>query len=134
MVSYMANKETSTVHCQHDIFLLHCIVCTVYITKVRVNFMNRYPQCLYLLDLLQYEAFRKELVNSQCAKFIDDQQLLHWQHYQRKRTQLINGQQEKQHSQQNPQQHPSTSQTTQPTTTQAHTVATSAALNSAVLK
>ena len=33
------------------------------------------------LDLLQYEHFCKELVNAQCAKFIDEQQILHWQHY-----------------------------------------------------
>jgi mediator of RNA polymerase II transcription subunit 31 len=44
---------------------------------------------LFFLELLQYEHFRKELVNSQCAKFIDDQQLLHWQHYQRKRMTLL---------------------------------------------
>lgn len=56
----------------------------------------RFPQCLHTLDLLQYEVFRKELVNPQCAKFIDDQQLLHWQHYQRKRTKLLNNQHEKQ--------------------------------------
>ncbi|KAL5006100.1 hypothetical protein ScPMuIL_017258 [Solemya velum] len=49
----------------------------------------KYPQCLYLLELVQYEHFRKELVNAQCAKFIDDQQLLHWQHYQRKRVALL---------------------------------------------
>jgi mediator of RNA polymerase II transcription subunit 31 len=49
----------------------------------------RYPQCLHFLELLQYEHFRKELVNGQCAKFIDDQQLLHWQHYQRKRMKLL---------------------------------------------
>lgn len=28
-------------------------------------------------------------MNAQCAKFIDDQQILHWQHYQRKRLQLL---------------------------------------------
>lgn len=49
----------------------------------------KYPQCLHFLELLQYEHFRKELVNGQCAKFIDDQQLLHWQHYQRKRMKLL---------------------------------------------
>ena len=54
----------------------------------------RYPQALHFLELLQYEHFRKELVNSQCAKFIDDQQLLHWQHYQRKRMQLLTAQTE----------------------------------------
>jgi len=39
--------------------------------------------CLHFLDLLQYEHFRKEIVNGQCARFIDDQQILHWQHYTR---------------------------------------------------
>ncbi|XP_048413470.1 mediator of RNA polymerase II transcription subunit 31 isoform X4 [Stegostoma tigrinum] len=48
----------------------------------------KYPQCLHMLELLQYEHFRKELVNAQCAKFIDEQQLLHWQHYSRKRVRL----------------------------------------------
>ena len=55
-------------------------------------YLYRYPQCLYLLDLLQYEHFRAELMNTQCAKFIDEQQLLHWQHYQRKRLQLLSAQ------------------------------------------
>ena len=49
----------------------------------------KYPQCLHMLELLQYEHFRKELVNAPCAKFIDDQQLLAWQHYQRKRTAML---------------------------------------------
>lgn len=48
----------------------------------------RYPQCLYMLELLQYEDFRKELVNTPCAKFIEDQMLLHWQYYTRKRVRL----------------------------------------------
>lgn len=51
-------------------------------------FKSRYPQCLHMLELLQYEHFRKELVNAQCAKFIDEQQILHWQHYSRKRMRL----------------------------------------------
>lgn len=49
----------------------------------------KYPMCLYFLDLLQYQEFRKELANAKCAKFIEDQQLLHWQHYIRKRSKLI---------------------------------------------
>lgn len=57
-----------------------------------ISCFGRYPQCLYLLDLLQYEHFRAELMNTQCAKFIEEQQLLHWQHYQRKRLQLLNAQ------------------------------------------
>ncbi|KAK4878147.1 hypothetical protein RN001_010653 [Aquatica leii] len=49
----------------------------------------KYPMCLYFLDLLQYEHFRRELVNSQCTKFIDDQQILLWQHYTRRRSRLL---------------------------------------------
>lgn len=49
----------------------------------------KYPMSLYFLDLLQHESFRKELVNGQCAKFIDDQAILHWQHYTRKRMKLL---------------------------------------------
>ncbi|XP_033238318.1 mediator of RNA polymerase II transcription subunit 31 isoform X2 [Drosophila pseudoobscura] len=48
-----------------------------------------YPMCLYFLDLLQYEHFRREIVNSQCCKFIDDQAILQWQHYTRKRIKLM---------------------------------------------
>lgn len=44
--------------------------------------------CLYFLDLLQYEHFRREIVNAQCCKFIDDQAILLWQHYTRRRTRL----------------------------------------------
>uniref|UniRef100_A0A0A9WMX5 Mediator of RNA polymerase II transcription subunit 31 n=1 Tax=Lygus hesperus TaxID=30085 RepID=A0A0A9WMX5_LYGHE len=49
----------------------------------------KYPMCLYFLDQLQYEHFRKELANAQCTKFIDDQQVLLWQHYTRRRTKLL---------------------------------------------
>lgn len=45
--------------------------------------------CLYFLDLLQYEHFRREIVNSQCVKFIDDQAILLWQHYTRRRMKLL---------------------------------------------
>jgi len=45
--------------------------------------------CLHFLDLLQYEHFRREITSGQCAKFIEDQQLLHWQHYIRKRMRLL---------------------------------------------
>ncbi|XP_055676996.1 mediator of RNA polymerase II transcription subunit 31-A isoform X2 [Lutzomyia longipalpis] len=50
----------------------------------------KYPMCLYFLDLLQYEHFRREIVNVQCCKFIDDQAILLWQHYTRRRTKLLN--------------------------------------------
>lgn len=49
----------------------------------------KYPMCLYFLELLQYEHFRREIASGQCAKFIEDQQLLHWQHYTRKRARLL---------------------------------------------
>lgn len=62
----------------------------------------RYPHCLHMLELLQYEHFRKELVNAQCAKFIDEQQLLHWQHYSRKRMRLQQALAEQQQAQQQP--------------------------------
>jgi len=45
--------------------------------------------CLYFLDLLQHEPFRKEIATAICSKFIDDQLLLIWQHYTRRRTKLI---------------------------------------------
>jgi len=49
----------------------------------------KYPMTLYFLDLLQYPEFRKEIANSKCAKFVEDQQHLHWQHYIRKRSKLV---------------------------------------------
>ena len=64
------------------------------ISSTNILVFFRYPQALHFLELLQYDQFRKELANQQCAKFIDDQQLLHWQHYQRKRVQLLTAQNE----------------------------------------
>ena len=48
----------------------------------------KYPQCLHFLDLLQEESFRREIANSQCTKFIEDQQLSHWDHFTKKRSQI----------------------------------------------
>lgn len=45
--------------------------------------------CLYFLDLLQHEPFRKEIATAICSKFIDEQLLLIWQHYTRRRTKMI---------------------------------------------
>lgn len=45
----------------------------------------KYPQCLSLLELLQHEQFLKEIVNAQCSKFIDEQLLLIWSTYKKKR-------------------------------------------------
>ena len=44
-----------------------------------------YPQCLSLLEMLQHEQFLKEIVNSQCSKYIDEQLLLVWLHYKKRR-------------------------------------------------
>lgn len=49
----------------------------------------KYPYCLHFLDLLQYESFRKELVDPALARFIDDQEILFWQQYTRQRLQMI---------------------------------------------
>ncbi|XP_063708565.1 mediator of RNA polymerase II transcription subunit 31 isoform X2 [Culicoides brevitarsis] len=49
----------------------------------------KYPICLYFLDLLQHEHFRREIVSAQCSKFIDDQIILLWQHYTRRRTKML---------------------------------------------
>lgn len=49
----------------------------------------KYPVCLYFLELLQHETFRKEVVSGQCARFLDDQVILHWQHYTRRRARLF---------------------------------------------
>lgn len=63
----------------------------------------KYPMCLYFLDLLQYEHFRREIVNSQCVKFIDDQAILLWQHYTRRRMKLLAAAQQNQQQNQNQQ-------------------------------
>ena len=44
-----------------------------------------YPECLSLLEMLQHEQFLKEIVNSQCSKYIDEQLLLVWLHYKKRR-------------------------------------------------
>ena len=61
----------------------------------------KYPMCLAFLDLLQYEHFRREIVNSQCVKFIDDQAILLWQHYTRRRMKLLAAAQQNQQNGQN---------------------------------
>jgi len=49
----------------------------------------KFPVCLHFLELLQHESFRKEIVKGECAKFLDDQTILHWQSYTRKRTRQV---------------------------------------------
>nr|VZI32335.1 unnamed protein product [Spirometra erinaceieuropaei] len=48
-----------------------------------------FPYCLHMLDLLQSPEFRREIARAPSARFIDDQVLLHWQSYLRKRSELI---------------------------------------------
>ncbi|CAL8082858.1 unnamed protein product [Calicophoron daubneyi] len=48
-----------------------------------------YPYCLHMLELLQSAEFRSELARGQVCRYVDDQILLHWQHYMRKRASLI---------------------------------------------
>lgn len=67
----------------------------IYNLLLNVLLQLRYPMCLHFLDLLQYEHFRKEIANGQCSRFIDDQQILHWQHYTRKRVRLLQNQADK---------------------------------------
>lgn len=50
--------------------------------------MFRYPQCLYALELLQEEKFRDAMTLPNNAKFIEDQMILQWQYYVRKRARL----------------------------------------------
>lgn len=49
----------------------------------------RYPQCLAMLELLKYNSFREAISNQACAKFIEDQMILQWQFYNRKRDRIM---------------------------------------------
>uniref|UniRef100_A0A672JRL7 Mediator of RNA polymerase II transcription subunit 31 n=1 Tax=Sinocyclocheilus grahami TaxID=75366 RepID=A0A672JRL7_SINGR len=80
------NCKINKIECNKIIVLFAYLKYLVTVIQIWKYF--RYPHCLHMLELLQYEHFRKELVNAQCAKFIDEQQILHWQHYSRKRTRL----------------------------------------------
>ncbi|CAB1316388.1 unnamed protein product, partial [Coregonus sp. 'balchen'] len=65
-------------------------------------FVNYLKYLLYWKEPEYAKFLKKELVNAQCAKFIDEQQLLHWQHYSRKRTRLQQALAEQQQQQQLP--------------------------------
>jgi hypothetical protein len=51
----------------------------------------KYPQCLYMLEAVQHADFRDALAVSTNAKYIEDQLLLQWHFYLRKRTRLFVG-------------------------------------------
>nr|ACM08695.1 Mediator of RNA polymerase II transcription subunit 31 [Salmo salar] len=85
MAGVMESEEQARNRFQSELEFIQCLA--------NPNYLNFLAQRGYLrekpfVNYLQYEHFRKELVNAQCAKFIDEQQLLHWQHYSRKRTRL----------------------------------------------
>ncbi|KAK6030096.1 SOH1 protein [Ostertagia ostertagi] len=48
----------------------------------------KYPQCLHILECLQCNNFREALTSGANAKFIEDQQVLQWLYYLRKRQRL----------------------------------------------
>ncbi|VDN52591.1 unnamed protein product [Dracunculus medinensis] len=48
----------------------------------------KYPQCLHFLEAVQSADFREALACSANAKFIEEQQMLQWQYYTRKRQRL----------------------------------------------
>ncbi|VDO10223.1 unnamed protein product, partial [Haemonchus placei] len=48
----------------------------------------KYPQCLHILECLQCSNFREALTSGANAKFIEDQQVLQWLYYLRKRQRL----------------------------------------------
>ncbi|PSN32809.1 Mediator of RNA polymerase II transcription subunit 31 [Blattella germanica] len=75
---------------QIELEFVQCLANPNYLNSTK----NQYPMCLYFLDLLQYEHFRREVVSAQCTKFIDDQQILLWQHYTRRRSRLLQNQAE----------------------------------------
>ncbi|KAL1244504.1 Mediator of RNA polymerase II transcription subunit 31-A [Trichinella spiralis] len=45
----------------------------------------KFPQCLHILELLQTEEFRTAMMRVPNSKFLEDQMLLQWQFYIRKR-------------------------------------------------
>ncbi|XP_044260934.1 mediator of RNA polymerase II transcription subunit 31-like isoform X2 [Tribolium madens] len=53
------------------------------------TFVNYLKYLLYWKEPEYAKYLKRELVNAQCSKFIDDQQLLLWQHYTRRRSRLL---------------------------------------------
>uniref|UniRef100_A0A158PNJ4 Mediator of RNA polymerase II transcription subunit 31 n=1 Tax=Anisakis simplex TaxID=6269 RepID=A0A158PNJ4_ANISI len=48
----------------------------------------KYPQCLHFLEAIQHSEFREAIACNANAKFIEEQQILQWQYYTRKRQRL----------------------------------------------
>jgi mediator of RNA polymerase II transcription subunit 31 len=107
---YRFQVELEFVQCLANPQFLNSLAQRGYLRKPEfVNYLNylqywkgqdyakflKYPHCLHFLDLLQEESFRKDIANSLCTKFIEDQQLLHWHHYTKKRMQFAQKLQQK---------------------------------------
>ncbi|CAB3408607.1 unnamed protein product [Caenorhabditis bovis] len=48
----------------------------------------KFPQCLFILEALQSPQFREAMAFPHNAKFVEDQLVLQWQYYLRKRSRL----------------------------------------------
>jgi len=88
-VQSLANPNYLNFLAQHGYFknptFLNYLKYLTYWKEPEYNKYLVYPQCLALLELLLHEQFLKEIVNAQCSKFVDEQLLLVWLHYKRRR-------------------------------------------------
>uniref|UniRef100_A0A8C9XXF7 Mediator of RNA polymerase II transcription subunit 31 n=1 Tax=Sander lucioperca TaxID=283035 RepID=A0A8C9XXF7_SANLU len=93
----MESEEQARNRFQSELEFIQCLA--------NPNYLNFLAQRGFLREKPFINYLKKELVNAQCTKFIDEQQLLHWQHYSRKRTRLQQALAEQQPPQQQPPQH-----------------------------
>jgi len=88
-VQSLANPNYLNFLAQHGYFknptFLNYLKYLTYWKEPEYNKYLAYPQCLTLLELLLHKQFLKEIVNAQCSKFVDEQLLLVWLHYKRRR-------------------------------------------------
>jgi len=117
-VQCLANPNYLHFLAQRDYFKDPCFVnylkYLLYWKKPEFAKFLKYPMCLYFLDLLQSEEFRRKIVTAPCVKFIDDQAILLWQHYTRRRTKTL----DQQHFLHNPPRNPPNPQQNQNGTSQ----------------
>lgn len=88
-VQSLANPNYLNFLAQRDMFrnekFLNYLKYLMYWSKPEYCKYLVYPECLALLELLQHEQFLKEIVNAQCSKYVDEQLLLIWLHYKKRR-------------------------------------------------
>ena len=93
-VQCLANPNYLNYLAQHKFFkeeeFVNYLAYLLYWKQPQYAKFIKYPQSLHLLDLLQDERFRTELVNVPCVKYIEEQQILHWGHYLRRRLGIAN--------------------------------------------